>query len=112
MSEEARQAGTPICYGDALQVLHVSTERFLQVSKLQAIEKGSKKVELVPKDEGTEYCIFTIMPAYKTYMPGEQVSSGDLVVLKTRKPIGGVDFYIHMSQLKSPWGQKVCVCVV
>jgi len=39
------------------------------------------------------------MPAYKTYMAGETVSSGDLVVLQTKKPIGGVHYYIRMSNL-------------
>ena len=36
-----------------IQVKHVSTDTYLRVTKLPAIEKGSKKVELTPTDEGT-----------------------------------------------------------
>ena len=60
VAEEERQLGTIIRYGDSVQMLHVSTQSFLCVSKTQAIEKGSKKVELVNKDEGNEHCIFMV----------------------------------------------------
>ena len=99
LSEEKRQAGNPIRYGDAVQVLHVSTDTYLRVTKAQAIEQGSKRVELVSKHRGTEHCVFVVMPAYKTYISGEVVSSGDLVTLHTKKAIGDVHFYLHMSQL-------------
>ena len=77
----------------------MSTDKYLCVTKLQAIEKGSKKVELIPTADGTELCVFVVKPAYKTYVPGEIVSSGDLVTLHTAKPVGDVLFYLHMSQL-------------
>jgi len=98
-AEEERQHGTTIRYGDAVQLLHVSTQTFLSVAKQQAIEKGSKKAELVGKDEGSELCVFNVRPAFKTYMSGDIVSSGDLVVLELRKPIGGMYYYIRMSEL-------------
>lgn len=99
VAEEERQHGTVIRYGDSVQLLHVSTTSFLGLSKQQAIEKGSKKVQLVPTDDASEHCIFLVRPAFKTYMSGDIVSSGDLVVLESRKPIGGMHYYIRMSSL-------------
>ena len=42
LSEEQRRHGHMIRYGDSVQLLHVSTESFLSISKTQALEKGSK----------------------------------------------------------------------
>ena len=99
LSEEQRRHGHMIRYGDSVQLLHVSTESFLSISKTQALEKGSKSLRLVHQDQGADNCIFKVQPAFKTYMIGEAVSSGDLVVLQTSKPIGGVHHCIHMSDL-------------
>ena len=106
IAEEVRQVGKVLHYGDCIQLLHVSTDSYVSVAKCQALEKGSKRVEFVPSDEGSELCIFVIRPAYKAFTFGDVVNSGDLVVLQLKKPLGSMPYFLHMSDLGQAWKQE------
>uniref|UniRef100_A0A7S0Z297 Inositol 1,4,5-trisphosphate receptor n=1 Tax=Hemiselmis tepida TaxID=464990 RepID=A0A7S0Z297_9CRYP len=95
MAEYRRQEGQEVLYGSMCQLQHVSTGRMLTVSKLQAIERTEKKVEM--SMEGTDAAVLVIKPAFKTHSQGEPVSSGDLVTFMTKRKIHGKNLFLHMS---------------
>ena len=90
-----RQMGCEIRYGSAVMLLHVSSNTMLTFSKLQSVaEPLSHAVMLVR--EPTIDSIFQLHPAFKVSTLGSPVTSGDFIILGTRK-IAGVAYRIHMS---------------
>lgn len=104
ISEEGRQQKSVIHYGDAIQLMHMSTGMVPTVSKQQAIERGSKKVEMVQTGDDTS--VFEVVPAYKSYSNGDPVSSGDLMLLRTKKRISGLHYSLHMSAMPDMGGSQ------
>jgi hypothetical protein len=66
--EDQRVQGCAVCYGDTVQLLHVSSEKFFTVTKNRALEGSSKRIILDPDGNGKS--AFIIKPAFKTYSDG------------------------------------------
>ena len=66
--EDQRVQGRAVCYGDTVQLLHVTSEKFFSVTKNRALEGSSKRIILDP--DGNSKSAFIIKPAFKTYRDG------------------------------------------
>lgn len=97
-AEFKRQEGHVIRYGDSLQLLHETSSTYITVTKGQAQEKGCKAVSQL--EHGNDLSIFVAAPAFKNFVNGQPVSSGDLMVLMTRKKIDGREYFLHVSELR------------
>jgi len=96
--EQERLRGKQLSYGNALELVHVLTGTVLTITKDRGIEEGSKRLSM---DEwGSNRSNLVLRPAYKTYVDGASVASGDLVQFVTRGTVKGVQFWLHVSDHK------------
>ena len=98
LGEEQRVRGREVRYGNAVMLQHVTSEKFMTVTKSRAIEGSAKRLSL--HIEGTNYSNFIIRPAFKTYNDGSPISSGDLVTFVTYKPISDSKYSLRVSDLQ------------
>ena len=74
--------GEAIGYGTDIQLMHLDSGAFLQISKRSAeIQKDNLMIELT-HDPSPNRVTFSIMPGYKYRQEGDKVIYGDHVVFK------------------------------
>ncbi|KAL6077190.1 Inositol 1,4,5-trisphosphate receptor type 1, variant 2 [Balamuthia mandrillaris] len=93
MAEYKRMAGTPIHYGQCVQLLHAKSNKFVTVTvkKIAEVEKHCLRVLL--DDEGNDGSWFTIAPRFKMRSEGEKVNMGDQVLLYSKR----YSLFLHSS---------------
>lgn len=84
--EVARLHGTPILYGQTIQLRHNYTKKYLSVS-LKSAKTDSNSMRVMISRNITKHSNFRIMPAYKIRTEGEAVRQGDKIV--NRRGRGG-----------------------
>eukprot|EP01080_Neovahlkampfia_damariscottae_P000959 gene959-9866_t len=82
--EFQRTNGTPVKYGDSIQLYHLVSKKFLQVSKESGeVQKDSFKLFLDPNGSTSSY--FSITPVVKFRIDGEEINLDDSVHFYTKK---------------------------
>ncbi|CAI5497159.1 unnamed protein product [Closterium sp. Naga37s-1] len=83
-AEFVRSVGSPVLYGQVVQLLHVSSHKFLTVKRTQSeLEKSHLKVVLQKGgDMGSWFCV---TPTYKIKREGEHVAFGDAATFTSVK---------------------------
>ncbi|KAL6045107.1 Inositol 1,4,5-trisphosphate receptor type 1 [Balamuthia mandrillaris] len=96
MNEYRQTAAQPIFYGQTIQLLHKTSNKFVTVTVKQIadIEKHCLRVGL--DQTGNEGSYFTILPRFKIRSEGEMVQIGDQVLLVSKEH----DLYLHSSREK------------
>eukprot|EP00753_Platysulcus_tardus_P010959 PLAT3172.1.p1 GENE.PLAT3172.1~~PLAT3172.1.p1 ORF type:complete len:3198 (-),score=1828.26 PLAT3172.1:113-9706(-) len=89
----ASAAGTPLRYGDLIQLMHVKSSAYVTVlhSTLAEEEKSATAVSLVERGSASSY--FRVLPRYKLRQEGERVAVTDPILLVA--PIDSL--YLHIS---------------
>lgn len=74
--------GEPVQYGQVIQLLHVSTQKFLTIKRTAAdVERGALKVVLF--EGGTQGSWFNLMSGFRTKMEGDKCLFGDIIELES-----------------------------
>ncbi|CAI5476347.1 unnamed protein product, partial [Closterium sp. Yama58-4] len=83
-AEFVRSVGSPVLYGQVVQLMHVSSHKFLTVKRTQSeLEKSHLKVVLQKGgDMGSWFCV---TPTYKIKREGEHVAFGDAATFTSVK---------------------------
>ncbi|RWS03738.1 inositol 1:4:5-trisphosphate receptor type 3-like protein, partial [Dinothrombium tinctorium] len=82
-AENANAVGKRVRYGNVVQLLHLSSNRYLTVNKRlpAAVQKDSTKVYFDPTGNNGSW--FQIMPFYKIRSYGDLVSASDRIILQS-----------------------------
>ncbi|KAK3275581.1 hypothetical protein CYMTET_16298 [Cymbomonas tetramitiformis] len=90
---EAKQFGTPVCFGDQIQLRHINSSKYVSISmkQLAPLEGDNLKVKL--DEEGSSASWLTIVPRDKVESEGDAVLHGARLSLQH-----GVAF-LHVSTL-------------
>ncbi|KAK6195492.1 hypothetical protein SNE40_000911 [Patella caerulea] len=98
-SEQKKQQGRKVVYGQLIQLRHLFTGKYVHVStkKTSNTESNNMTVELKP--ENAKHCRFRIMPRYKVKSEGDVVQIGDQIVLESDKSTGQ---FLHVSRQPFP----------
>lgn len=79
--KNSRRSGTPLVFGDVIQLFHVQSEKYVTVvpDKLANDERENLKVNL--SAEGNQYSWLTLIPRYKIDRVGDRIVSKHEVFL-------------------------------
>lgn len=85
--------GEPIVFGKIYQLLNVRFDQFLRVDEAIADEDDtSLKCSLVDRSDRSRMCWFRFKPGFATRHEGDEVRSGDTVVVES---VGQEEMFIH-----------------
>jgi hypothetical protein len=86
--EQGRQTGKPLIFGDTIQLRHLFTNMFVRAdtSGTASLEYSGLAVRLA--DESDRACLFRIMPRFKVRAIGDEVHSGDQILLVSERAPG------------------------
>ncbi|ESO83880.1 hypothetical protein LOTGIDRAFT_236387 [Lottia gigantea] len=98
-SEQKRQLGRKVLYGQVIQLRHLFTGKYIHVSttKTSITESNNMAVEL--RSDNAKHCQFRIMPRYKVKSEGDVVQVDDQIVLESFKSAGQ---FLHVSRAPLP----------
>ena len=92
MEELKKTMGTPVTYGQVVQLLHVASGRFLCSTSVAAtLDKSCISLAL---DDGASTCYFRINPRYKVRTEGGLVLVQDEVIFSS---VANAGFFVHES---------------
>jgi len=96
-AELAQKKGTPVQYGQIIQLKHLFTKTYITVFTQEiSKEGGSQKISLT---KGTEKAWFQFMPGTKTNKIGDLVRYGEAVIIMTKAD--NDNCYLHSSNIIS-----------
>jgi Inositol 1,4,5-trisphosphate/ryanodine receptor/MIR domain len=100
--EYERMAGKNITYGQAIQLQHVKSGKFvtITVKEIAELEKHCLKVTL--DEDGNEGSCFVVSPRFKVRSEGEPVMFGDQLLLQSKT----FSTYLHVSTNQFLDGRK------
>ncbi|XP_019849951.1 PREDICTED: inositol 1,4,5-trisphosphate receptor-like [Amphimedon queenslandica] len=91
--EQKRRFGSPVLYGDSIQLQHVASKKFVKVCS-EASKTQSNNLLVSLSEENFEECIFKILPRYKVRSEGDEVRYNDQLKIENIKNQGQ---YLHCS---------------
>ncbi|XP_064638655.1 inositol 1,4,5-trisphosphate receptor type 3-like isoform X2 [Lineus longissimus] len=94
-SEQTRQNGKKLLYGQIIQLCHVFTGKFIQISTTQTSKTETSNMEIVLSPHDSKNAQFKIMPRYKVKAEGDVVQVDDQIVLESLKSPGQ---FLHVSK--------------
>eukprot|EP00047_Mylnosiga_fluctuans_P022501 m.120906 g.120906 ORF g.120906 m.120906 type:complete len:2802 (-) comp9285_c2_seq2:1154-9559(-) len=83
--------GTPVLYGSSVQLLHLSSQRFVVAARRTRSQRSS--VMLSFSQKGSDGAALSILPYYKHRALSTEVVAGDMVTLRA----AAWDMYVHAS---------------
>ncbi|CAH1800283.1 unnamed protein product [Owenia fusiformis] len=98
-SEQGRQLGKKLLYGQVIQLRHVFSGKFIHVSTTQTSKTESSNMQVELNPHNLKQAQFRVMPRYKVKAEGDIVQVADQVVLESVKSPGQ---FLHVS--KSQFG--------
>lgn len=111
--ENERLAGKTVYYGDVIQLLHFTTQRFMATTKRLQAELENANLKILLDRDGSKDCYYKILPRYKVRNEGEKIRIGDQIVLvnsKTQtfvhrcdKPFPDTNYEVNGGQYMTGW---------
>lgn len=97
----AQKIGTPVCFGDIVQLFHVKSGKFVTVSPDQLARDERENIRINLNAEGNPFSWVQILPRYKIDRVGDRILGDTEVLLKAaERP----NEFIHCSEKLPPSG--------
>jgi len=95
VSEQQRQQGKKVLYGQIVQLQHMFTGKYIHVSTTQTSRMETSNMQVYLADYNAKHAQFRIMPRYKVKAEGDMVQVDDQIVLESVKSPGQ---FLHVSK--------------
>ena len=93
--------GTPVCFGDTVQLFHVKSGKFVTIAPDQLARDERENIRIALSTDGNPFSWIQILPRYKIDRIGDRILTDTEVLLKAaERP----NEYIHCSEKVPPTG--------
>jgi hypothetical protein len=95
------KVGTPVCFGDTIQLFHVKSGKFVTIAPDQLARDERENIRISLSTDGNPFSWIQILPRYKIDRIGDRILGDTEVLLKAaERP----NEYIHCSEKGPPSG--------
>lgn len=97
----SHKVGTPVCFGDTVQLFHVKSGKFVTITPDQLARDERENIRISLSADGNPFSWIQILPRYKIDRVGDRILGDTEVLLKAaERP----NEYIHCSERDPPNG--------
>ena len=97
-----RCKGTPVCFGDTIQLFHVLSEKYVTILPDQLAEEERENLKVVMSSHGSSLSWLKLTPRYKIDRVGERISSKHEIAISIFERGGE---YMHVAQKEAREGR-------
>ena len=96
-----QKSGSPVCFGDTIQLLHIKSGKFLTILSDQLARDERQNVRISLTAEGSTFSWLQLLPRYKIDREGDPILSGTEVLIKIAER---QNEFIHCADKQPPPG--------